>query len=347
MRRRDVLALPILAAAGGFSSEMAFGDTGKPLKSDLVEKAKIAMLCMQRASWEQGVASQAMIEQGEKNIIVLMAKEAVLRSKSDGRAAMLGSDSAVTDPGSNGAAILYAYKVTGDKKLKDAANALYTYLKKKAPRTENGAICHVTAGKEIWSDSMFMTPPFLALMGDFEETIRQVDCYRGYLWNKEKKLFSHIWDDKKKVFKREACWGGGNGWCAAGMAQIIDTLPKDKEEDRKKLIGYTEELLDGCISFMRPDGLFYDVVDDANTFVETNLSQMLAYSIYKGVKSGWLKDSFLKSADKMRAGAHAKVDEYGVVQGACGSPLFDRSGTSTEAQAFLLMMEAAYTRLSG
>ena len=98
---------------------------------------------------------------------------------------------------------------------------------------------------------------------------------------------------------------------------------------------------------MRPDGLFHDVVDDTNTFVETNLSQMLAYSIYKGVKSGWLKDSYLKSADKMRAGAHSKVDEYGVVQGACGSPLFDRSGTSTEAQAFLLMMEAAYSRLAG
>jgi unsaturated rhamnogalacturonyl hydrolase len=347
MRRRDVLALPILAAAGGCSSKMALADSGKSVKSDLVEKAKIAMLCMQRASWEQGVASHAMIELGEKDIIVLMGKEAVIRRKEDGRVAMLGTESAVTDPGSNGAAILYACKVTGDKKLKDAADALYTYLKKRAPRTENGAICHVTPGREIWSDAMFMTPPFLALMGDFEEAIRQVDCYRGYLWNKEKKLFSHIWDDKKKVFKHEACWGGGNGWCAAGMAQIIDTLPKDKEEDRKKLIGYTEELLDGCISFMRPDGLFHDFVDDTNTFIETNLSQMLAYSIYKGVKSGWLKDSYLKSADKMRAGAHAKVDEYGVVQGACGSPLFDRSGTSTEAQAFLLMMEAAHSRLAG
>ena len=344
MRRRDVLALPILAA-GGYSAKMVLGASPNPAKNDLIEKARIAMLSMQRASWEQGVASQAMIEIDEKDIVILMAKEAVLRSKSDGRVAMLGSDSAVTDPGSNGAAILYAYKVTGDKKFKDAADALYTYLKKRAPRTENGAICHITSGREIWSDSMFMAPPFLAAYGDFEEAIRQVDCYRGSLWNKDKKLFSHIWDDRKKAFKRQAFWGGGNGWCAAGMAQIIDTLPKEREEDRKKLVGYVEQFLDSCISFMRPDGLFHDVVDDTNTFVETNLSQMLAYSIYKGVKSGWLKESYIKSADKMRAGAHAKVDEYGVVQGACGSPLFDRSGTSTEAQAFLLMMEAAYGRL--
>ena len=317
------------------------------MKSNLLEKAKIAMLCMQRASWEQGVASQAMIELGEKDIVVLMAKEAVLRRKDDGRLAMLYTENAVTDPGANGAAILYAYKVTGDKNFKDAAESLYKYLKDMAPRTENGAICHVTSGREIWSDSMFMAPPFLALMGDFAEAIRQVDCYRRYLWNKDKKLFAHMWDDEKKIFKRQVCWGGGNGWCAAGMAQIIDTLPKDREDDRKKLIGYMEELLAGCISFMRPDGLFHDVVDDTNTFVETNLSQMLAYSIYKGIKSGWLKDSYLESADKMRAGSHAKVDEYGVVQGACSSPSFDRSsGTSTEAQAFLLMMEAAYARLA-
>ena len=29
------------------------------------------------------------------------------------------------------------------------------------------------------------------------------------------------------------------------------------------------------------------------------------------------------------------------------TPLFDKSGTSTEAQAFLLMMEAAHSRLAG
>jgi hypothetical protein len=43
----------------------------------------------------------------------------------------------------------------------------------------------------------------------------------------------------------------------------------------------------------------------------------------------------------MREAAIAKIDEWGILQGACGSPFFDRSGTSTEAQAFTIMMEAA------
>jgi unsaturated rhamnogalacturonyl hydrolase len=349
MRRRDfmtgaICGLPALEVLKSGISEV---NAAEPAPNSLIEKAKMAMLCMQRASWEQGVAMQAIMELGEKDLVVLMAREAVLRCNKDGRVAMLGSEIAVTDPGSNGAGIIYAYKITGDKKLKKAADALYQYLKKSAPRTSDGVIYHVTYGPEIWSDAMFMAPPFLAFMGDYDEAVKQVDGYRKYLWNKEKKLFSHIWDNRKKAFKQEDCWGGGNGWSAAALAQIIEVLPKGEKTDRTKLIGYAKELLDSCISFMRSDGLFHDVIDKPDTFVETNLSQMLAYSIYKGVKAGWLKDTYLKAADKMRAAAHSKIDQYGLVQDACGSPIFDRPGTSTEAQAFFLMMEGAYSKLAG
>ncbi len=352
MRRRDFVAgaawgLPVVGAFFGRSSGASKVNTAKLIRAPLIEKVKMAMLCMQRASWEQGVAMQAMMELGEKDLVVLMAREAVLRHNRDGRVAMLGSEIAVTDPGSNGAGILYAYKVTGDEKLKEAVDALYRYLKKRAPKTSDGVIYHVIYGPEIWSDAMFMAPPFLALMGDYDEALKQVNGYRTYLWNKDKKLFSHIWDNRKKLFKREDCWGGGNGWSAAAFAQIIEILPKEREADRTKLIGYVKELLDGCISYMRSDGLFHDVVDKPDTFVETNLSQMLAFSIYKGVKAGWLEDTYLNAADKMRAAAHSKIDQYGLVQDACSSPIFDRAGTSTEAQAFFLLMEGAYLKLAG
>jgi len=347
MRRRDFLTASVLAAIAGGGSQTANAGAAEAGKNEMVTKAKLAMLCMQRASWEQGTASQALLEMGEKDLVVLMAKDAVLRRKNDGRLAMLGTENAVTDPASNGESVLYAFKVTGDEKFKKAADAMYKYLMKGAPKTEKGIICHVTQGRQIWSDSMFMAPPFLAVYGDYDEAIKQVDGYRECLWDREKKLFSHIWDDQKKVFTRKDFWGGGNGWSAAGMAKIIDILPKEKEAERKKLIGYVKELLDGCISCMRPDGLFYDVIDKPETFVETNLSQMLAYAIYKGVKSGWLEDSYLRQADKMRAAAHSKVDQYGVVQDACSSPNFDRAGTSAEAQAFFLMMEAAHSKLIG
>ncbi len=339
-----VCGLPVLEVLSGFNSKVNAAETAG---DSLIEKVKMAMLCMQRASWEQGVAMQGLMEIGEKELVVLMAGEAILRRHKDGRLAMLGSDTNVTDPGSNGPGVLYAYKITHDEKFKKAADALYNYYKTAAPKTADGILRHLTSATQVWSDSMFMAPPFLAAIGDYDEAIKQVDGYRKYLWNKKKKLFSHMWDDRKKAYKRSDFWGGGNGWSAAALAQIIEVLPKEKKSDRTKLIGYAKELLDGCISFMRSDGLFHDVIDKPDTFVEANLSQMLAYSIYKGVKAGWLKDTYLKAAGKMRTAAHSKIDKYGLVRDVCGSPIFDRPGTSTEAQAFFLMMEGTYSKLRG
>ena len=76
---------------------------------------------------------------------------------------------------------------------------------------------------------------------------------------------------------------------------------------------------------------------------ETNLAQMLAYTIYRGVAGGWLDAAYLAPADRMRRAAHDKVDAYGLVQDVCAAPHFDRPGTAPEGQAFFLLMEAAYS----
>ena len=100
-------------------------------------------------------------------------------------------------------------------------------------------------------------------------------------------------------------------------------------------------MIDGCLLYQRPDGLFHNVVDRPDTFVETNLAQMLAFSIYQGIIDQWLPATYRPRADRMRAAARAKMDQYGFVQGACSAPDFDRPGISTEAQAFCILMESA------
>ena len=54
------------------------------------KQVKDALLCMQRHSWEQGVAMQAMLETGDLPAVILMAHEAVNRQTADGRAATIG-----------------------------------------------------------------------------------------------------------------------------------------------------------------------------------------------------------------------------------------------------------------
>jgi unsaturated rhamnogalacturonyl hydrolase len=342
------LGIPVLTMGLSSKNRNDAGFTGNDIsKSDvigdpLVARAILAMLSMQRAAWEQGTASQALIAIGRKDLAILFAKDALVRQTSDGRLGILGSDPCVTDPGSNGEAVLLAWKETGEEKFKKAADAQYEYFKNKAPKTRDGILHHVSYAKQIWSDASFMAPPFLALMGDFDEAVKQIEGFRKYLMDPEKKMYYHIWDEEKNEFARKLFWGGGNGWTAAGIAKIINLLPQNRKDLSEKMITYGREVIDGCSTHMRPDGLFHDIIDDGRSFVETNLSQMLAFAIYTGLKAGWLDNSYKEKADFMRLAARGKIDEYGIVQGACGSPNFDRVGTSTEAQSFFLMMENAF-----
>jgi unsaturated rhamnogalacturonyl hydrolase len=320
---------------------------GNPMENaERIRKVMMAMLTMQRRAWEQGVASQALLELGERDLVVLMAKDAVVNQLKDGRLALNEGNGPVTDPASNGEPLLYAAGVTGDSHLKAAAERMLEFLLYKAPRTRKGIIFHNQIENRIWVDSFYMAPPFLAVAGHPEEAVRQVEGYRQILRDPATNLYYHIWDEDRQAFERKLFWGVGNGWAAAGMTRVIKALPQNMSAEKERIIGYVRELLDGAIKYQRPDGLFHDILDDPNTFIETNAAQMFCYSIYRGLKAGYLDGSYRAAADRMRAAAHARVDEFGLVQGVCGAPNFDHSGTATEGQTFFLLMEAAYRDLN-
>jgi unsaturated rhamnogalacturonyl hydrolase len=305
------------------------------------EKVRQAMLSMQRDAWEQGVAAQALLETGERDLVILMAREAALRQDESGRLAILSCWPGVTDAAANGQAVLWAAAESKDAKLRAAADKMLAYLLHKAPRTADGTLYHIADKPQVWVDSLFMAPPFLAQAGQHDESVRQIAGMRRRLWQPGKKMFAAVWDEGRNAFERQDCWGVGNGWAAAGMTRVAQILPASMAEEKNRLRGYVAEALDGCLCFMRPDGLFHNVVDDPGSFVETNLAQMLAYVIYRGVCGGWLPAALLEKAATMRRAAWSKVDRYGLVQGVCGSPEFSSPGTATEGQAFFLLMEAA------
>ena len=243
MKRRNFLTgLPLTGLTldnyGFFtpSRSLANPDVSHVNNKSTVEKVKRAMLSMQRATWEQGVAMQAMLELGETELVILMAKDAVLRQSQDGRLAILGEEFALSDACSPGEAVLWAAKKTGDQALIVGFNKLLDYILNKAPRTKDGVIYHFTNIPQIWSDINYMLPPFLAVAGKYDEAIKQIDGARACLWNADKKLFSHIWDCEKQTFPRKDCWGVGNGWSAAGITRVIYVLPDSMRTEKKKLI---------------------------------------------------------------------------------------------------------------
>lgn len=349
-RRKYLLTSTILGGSLFFSLLLSFSKRREVINKikhndEKMNKVKQAMLSMQRASWEQGVAAQAFLELGENEIVYLMAKESVLRQTEEGRLSVLYQDNGVTDPAASGEAVLHAAKLFDDKSLKDAADRMLKYLLDKAPKTKSGIIYHILSAPEIWIDAMYMAPPFLAVAGHYKEAIKQIRGIRSYLWNVDNKLFSHRWNDEEKIFVNKDFWGVGNGWAAAGMWRVLKNLPSNMSSEKDELIHYIKDVIDGCLEHIRPDYLFYNVIDNKDTFVETNLSQMIAYTIFRGVKDKWLDKSYLDHAYKMRNAVYNKVDKYGYVQGVCGAPYFNKPGRATEGQAFFLLMEAAYKTL--
>ena len=318
-----------------------------PEEKELFDKAKHAALASQRHDWEHGTVAQALLESGEKELAVLFAREAVNRQAEDGRASHLGDEISETDPCSIGEALLFAAEETGDPLFVRAEKKLLRWALKDAPRSAEGIVYHLCGAKEFWVDSLYMLPPFLARAGCPEEALRQIGGYWKALFLPDKGLLAHRYDEAAGQFVRADVWGVGNGWAMAGMARVRALLPEGMTEEKETLAGRIRILLDNALPHQNPDGSFPNVLDDPQSFPELNFGQMAAYTVYRGMREGWLGDEYFEAAEKAFRASCAGVDPYGFVRDVCGVPDFDRPGAAPEGQAFFLLMCSARRALAG
>lgn len=313
---------------------------------DTLSKVKTALLCMQRHSWEQGVAMQAFWESGDYQTACTLGGEAAYRNMPDGRLAAIGGMEAATDPCAVGEVLIWMIGQKTSKELNAACKGLLDWALSGAPRNNEGIVYHMVDSKQFWVDSIYMLPPFLAAAGRFQEALAQIDGYWKALYLPEKKLLAHRWDDDAGEFIRADAWGTGNGWAMAGLCRVIDLLkPGEFEAERERLIRMNRELISSVAGYIREDGLAHDVLDDPKSFEEAALPMLFAYSVYRGMHSGWLGDDYKTLAERCRKAATAKVDELGFIHDVAGAPHFDKPGISPEAQAFFIMMESARKKI--
>jgi unsaturated rhamnogalacturonyl hydrolase len=311
--------------------------------SALSHRVLTAMLSMQRYSWEQGVAAQAVHDVGRYDALLAMAHDAVTRQTESGQLADMGELSTVNGA-AVGEAVLWAARATGDPKYHQAAEYQLYWLLEHAPRTEDGTLYHLAGSRQVWADTVYMACPFLAAAGHVDVAVGQVEGHRTRLFDEKAGLYAAIWDEERRALSRPAFWGTGNGWVVAAIARIIPSLPRGQGRD--ELGRHAQRVIDAALRWRRKDGLFHDVINAPDTFVETNFAQMLAYSIFCGVADRWLPFGYLTIAHSLREAAAARVDNTGLVWGVCGSPDFSKPGTSVEGQAFFLLAYAAAERVT-
>ena len=306
-----------------------------------LEKVKLAMLSMQRHSWEQGVAMQALWELGDEENAIRLAIEAAYREHGDGRVASIGGMEAQTDPSACGEVLLWAAKKTQIEVLKQAAEQLLEFNLTKAPRSADGILYHMNYDKSFWVDSIYMLPPFLAAAGHYDEAVKQINGYWNALLIEDKGMLGHRYDDEKKEFQRDVIWATGNGWALAGIARVIDLLPESYGEAKIELTKKALQLVGGFTEYLREDHLFHDILDDTSSHVDGAGSLLFAYGVYRGIVTGWLSLELKELADVCVNAVNENVDIYGFVREVAGAPHFMSVGISPEAQAFYLLAHAA------
>ncbi len=316
--------------------------------TEKMQLVRQAMLAVQRYPWEQGVCAQALWECGDVTGAVAMAHDAVLRQKEDGRLAVINDNIAVTDPAANGEVVWRAYEVTGQEMYRVAAERMLSYLTERAPRTDKGVLCHNEISfhegfskDQIWADSIYMAPPFLAVMGELDEAYRQIKGDLEYLLDPETGVLFHIYDAGTARFVRKKRWATGSGWALLGMARVIENAKEQGRADiADDLIRRSTALLDSMLKYKLPDGRFHDILDEQDSFVEGTAAMMTAAFVYRGIRGGWLSKTYAEYAEKVWETMQNYVDEYGIIHEVCGCPHFIEVGTSAESMASFLMMGA-------
>jgi len=112
-------------------------------------------------------------------------------------------------------------------------------------------------------------------------------------------------------------WGRGNGWVAAGMAELLGELPAKHPHRARILDGY-HQMMASLLKYQDPDGTWHQLIDHPESYKETSCTAMFTYAFIKGVKHGWLKNpAYAEAARKGWLALQNYIDAGGNVDQVC------------------------------
>lgn len=313
------------------------------IRTPLIDKVKNALMSIQRRSWEQGEAMQALLELRDYDTMITFAREAAYIKLEDGRTTLTTEweKGTVTDTCACGEAMMLAAQLTGDRLIKEAFDGLLQYALHHDRRNSQGICYHMVEAPEFWVDSIYMMPPFLAAAGYYEEAVKQINGYWDALYNPEIKMLDWIWNDEKKVLIRQRHRSICTGYAAVGIVKVAARLPSSMKAEKDSLMEKGRIVIDSILRFIDGDGVCHDTLDDPDSIIGINAVSMVAGAVYRAMAAGYMLE-YEAVADKLRASLHAKIDPYGFLFGVCGVPDNNKTGISANGQSFFLQMEAAY-----
>lgn len=112
-------------------------------------------------------------------------------------------------------------------------------------------------------------------------------------------------------------WGRGNGWMAAGMTELLRCLPEN-HKDRPRILEGFQTMMKSLKDYQRPEGLWNQLINEPDCWIETSGSAMFTYAFINGVKQGWLNpEEYAPAARKAWMAMVSYINEQGAVKEIC------------------------------
>lgn len=229
---------------------------------------------------------------------------------------LLSTDSSRISPNAHvdyrvfGTVPLEIYLVTKEKRYRDLGVGLADRQWEKP--TGDG----VTAEARYWIDDMYMISAVqvqaFRVTGDPKYLDHAGLTMAAYLDKLQQPngLFHHSLDSP-------FFWGRGNGWVAAGMTELLRSLPANHPKRDRILQGY-RKMMAALLKYQGEDGLWRQLIDHPEAWSETSGTGMFTFAMVTGVKNGWLDSAvYGEAARKAWIGLARHVDPDGNVSDVC------------------------------
>lgn len=205
---------------------------------------------------------------------------------------------------------LQLYLETNDKKYRDLGEDFADRQWEKTTPDD------ITAEARYWIDDMYMI------------TALQVQAYRAtrnkkYLDRAAKTMAAYL--DKLQqpnglyfhAPDAQFYWSRGNGWEAAGMTELLLSLPKDHPLRMRILDGYSK-MMASLLKYQGEDGSWRQLIDHPESWTETSGTGMFTFAFVTGVKKGWLPaKTYGPAARKAWLGLVNHIDDKANVTDVC------------------------------
>lgn len=162
-----------------------------------------------------------------------------------------------------------------------------------------------------WSDALYMVMPVMTKMYKLTGDVQYLDkLYENLLYSdrimldQETGLYfrdaRYVYPNHKSVNGKKDFWARGDGWVLAGLAKVLQDLPKDYKH-YKFFVDKFQRLADIVAKTQQKDGYWTRSILDTNHAPgpETSGTAFFAYGIMWGVNNGFLaKKDYKKCIDR-------------------------------------------------